>query len=107
MPIQVLSAIVENLSPQLEKFCIKNEAIDETMVLEYLAKKTMVGILPQPHPIIIHRFDNSVQTRKWITSYMWGSFYMQSLDVGTGQDALVRPSMWVGTKVKLFGVSFQ
>lgn len=71
LPIQVLSTLVETLSPILENFVLEKDLNADTKVLEYLASRTMVGVLPQPHPIIVHRFVYSMPLRHWIRSYIW------------------------------------
>ena len=71
LPIQVLSIMTDYLAPQITSYCIDNELSDETRVLEYLASKTMVGVLPQPHPIILHNFMYTKEMHYWVTAYYW------------------------------------
>ncbi|KAJ3000495.1 cell wall biogenesis protein [Globomyces sp. JEL0801] len=101
LPIQVLSTLVQKLGPQIEAFCIEHDLNVDTKVMEYLSAQTMVGVLPQPHPIITHSFiySNSM--------HIWGSFYMKSVETNNAEIAKLCPSIWAGTKVKLFGVSIQ
>jgi hypothetical protein len=74
MPIQVLGTLVDHLAPQIEQYCIANDLNNDSKVIAYLSRKTMVGVLPQPHPIITHSFVHTPQMHSWITAYLWVSF---------------------------------
>ncbi|KAJ3305541.1 cell wall biogenesis protein [Kappamyces sp. JEL0829] len=105
LPVQVLSTLVETLGPQVESFIIHNDLSVDTKVAAYLSAQTMVGVLPQPHPIITHSFIYSPAMHSWITAYLWGSFYMASLETPNAETAKLCPSIFGGTKVKLFGIT--
>jgi hypothetical protein len=66
-----LVTLVEHLAPQIEAFCIEHDLNVDTKVLSYLSQKTMVGVLPQPHPIITHSFIYSPPMQQWVTAYLW------------------------------------
>lgn len=100
----MLSTIVEKLGPQVENFVIQHELNVDTKVMSYLATHTMVGILPQPHPIITHAFVNSAAIQTWVTSHVWGTFYLVSLEPLSAEVAKLCPCMFGGTRVKLFGI---
>lgn len=51
------------LSPLVEKFVSKSSSVpDEEVVLDFIRKTTMVGVLPVPHPIITRRCDPDLHT---------------------------------------------
>eukprot|EP00668_Euglena_longa_P001088 GGOE01001299.1.p1 GENE.GGOE01001299.1~~GGOE01001299.1.p1 ORF type:complete len:742 (+),score=157.12 GGOE01001299.1:31-2226(+) len=45
---------------------------NETELLSFIQRTTLVGLLPIPHPILIRRFEMQPETRKWLTSWQWG-----------------------------------
>ncbi|KAL8272056.1 hypothetical protein Esti_003991 [Eimeria stiedai] len=57
---------------EVEAECSEKGLIDQTQVLEFLQKTTMVGLLPVPHPIVIRNYYPNAYTDLWFTSYMWG-----------------------------------
>jgi hypothetical protein len=67
----VLCTLVEVLCPQVEAFVVQNELNVDTKVIAYLANQTMVGVLPQPHPIITHSFIHTPALKAWVTAYLW------------------------------------
>jgi hypothetical protein len=71
LPIQVLTTLVETLSPKLEQFVTQHDLNVDTKVLVYLAEQTMVGVLPQPHPIITHAFIYTKAMQSWVNGYIW------------------------------------
>lgn len=63
---------------QVEAECSEKGLIDQTQVLEFLQKTTMVGLLPVPHPIVIRNYYPNAYTDLWFTSYMWGVLVSRS-----------------------------
>lgn len=78
LPIQTITRLIHCLLPMVEEECQEKGLIDQTQVLEYLQKVTMVGLLPVPHPIIIRNYQPNTYTALWFTSYMWGVIFSRS-----------------------------
>ena len=93
---------MEALGPKLEKTIVNLELIDDRKVLEIVRKETMVGVLPQPHPLHVSLFVFSDNFQIWLKSYMWGCFYLKSIQNVDPDFAKICPSIWAGTKVAIF-----
>ncbi|KAL0479284.1 HID1 domain-containing protein [Acrasis kona] len=78
LPLQVVKALFDVLTPEVEKLCSREMATSED-VLDYLRKSTLVGLLPVPHTIIIRTFQNNPRIDVFLTTYLWGLIYLKSL----------------------------
>jgi High-temperature-induced dauer-formation protein len=76
LPLLVLLTLSNTLGPTLEEYCTINELNDEKKVLDFVTQFTLVGQLPQPHPITICLFKYSDQMHLWFTSYLWVSDFL-------------------------------
>ena len=47
-------------------------AVDVDQVLHFIAGTMIVGLLPQPHPIVVRGFHPNPNIEFWLTWYMWG-----------------------------------
>ena len=50
--------------------------LTELEVTSYIQTITLVGILPQPHPIIIRKFPSNLSISTWFSSYLYGTICM-------------------------------
>jgi len=78
LPLQTITRLIRSLLPLVEAECQEKGLLDQSDVMEYLQKTTMVGLLPVPHPIIIRNYQSNVYTSLWFTSYMWGVIFSRS-----------------------------
>ena len=95
LPLNTITALLENLGMKIEQMCEDNEMSDES-VMEYLENATLVGLLPVPHPIFVRKFQFSESVCIWFFSYMWGVIYLRH--------STPLPTIWIGSNVKLFTV---
>eukprot|EP01112_Ceratiomyxa_fruticulosa_P011774 TRINITY_DN3228_c0_g1_i1.p1 TRINITY_DN3228_c0_g1~~TRINITY_DN3228_c0_g1_i1.p1 ORF type:complete len:920 (-),score=197.60 TRINITY_DN3228_c0_g1_i1:95-2854(-) len=75
LPLDNIIRIITTLSPQIQRLCT-GSAADETQILEFLQKSTLVGILSVPHPIVIRKYQPNEATKIWFTTYMWGVIFL-------------------------------
>lgn len=80
------------VSPQIRTL-LTGSASDETNILDFLAKSTLVGILPLPNPILIRKYQSNEATDVWFSTFIWSLIYKKN------------PLLFGGTKIKLFLVS--
>ncbi|KAI8915975.1 high-temperature-induced dauer-formation protein-domain-containing protein [Gorgonomyces haynaldii] len=104
LPLQVLSILVQTLGQRMEHYCTVNQINDESKLLDFVSKETMVGVLPQPHPLQVCVFVYSNPMHVWFTSYFWGCVYLQSIDTMSQEVMKICPSIWAGSKISLFQV---
>lgn len=64
--------------PQVEAECHERGLIDQSEVLEYLKRTTMVGLLPVPHAIIIRNYHPNAYTGLWFTTYTWSVIFSRT-----------------------------
>ena len=94
--MKLLLDVLGVLGPEVSKLCPadENDACDEQVILSYLQRRTLVGLIPLPKPISIRKFRMSNEIASWLTSFLYGVIYLHNS----------YPSIWYGTNVKLFTV---
>eukprot|EP00922_Rhytidocystis_sp_ex-Travisia-forbesii_P051311 GHVS01076171.1.p1 GENE.GHVS01076171.1~~GHVS01076171.1.p1 ORF type:complete len:784 (-),score=101.79 GHVS01076171.1:124-2475(-) len=78
LPLQTITRLIHCLLPMVETECAEKGLVDQSEVLEFLQRTTMVGLLPVPHPIIIRNYQPNAYTALWFTSYMWGVIFSRA-----------------------------
>eukprot|EP01055_Gregarina_sp_Pseudo9_P001834 Gregarina_sp_Pseudo_9__1833@NODE_224_length_3530_cov_15_940132_g208_i0_p1_GENE_NODE_224_length_3530_cov_15_940132_g208_i0NODE_224_length_3530_cov_15_940132_g208_i0_p1_ORF_typecomplete_len679_score97_43Hid1/PF12722_7/6_3e61Dymeclin/PF09742_9/8_8e57Phage_Coat_A/PF05357_13/0_29_NODE_224_length_3530_cov_15_940132_g208_i08682904 len=73
-----IEKVLTYLLPKVEAHCQDQGLNNHGQVLEYLAKTTLVGILPVPHKILVRNFLSSKDAATWIISYVWGVIFMKN-----------------------------
>mmetsp|Transcript_19013 Transcript_19013/g.31170 ORF Transcript_19013/g.31170 Transcript_19013/m.31170 type:complete len:747 (-) Transcript_19013:439-2679(-) len=100
LPLQTIIRLIRTLLPQVEDFCKRNEkdgnVVDESMVVEFIQKTTMVGLLPVPHPILMRKYQANQYTGLWFTTYLYGVIYLRNQS----------PALFDGNTVKLFTITY-
>ena len=95
LPIGTVLRLLQHLVPQVENLCRRNAgSVDEDLVLQFLQKTTMVGLLPVPHAIIVRRYQPNKFTNIWFSTYLWGVIFLRNQ----------RMPLFDGTKISLFHV---
>eukprot|EP00943_MAST-04B_sp_MAST-4B-sp1_P000331 g331.t1 len=95
LPIGTVLRLLQHLVPQVENLCKRNAgSADEDLVLQFLQKTTMVGLLPVPHAIIVRRYQPNKFTNIWFSTYLWGVIFLRNQ----------RMPLFDGTKIRLFHV---
>ena len=95
LPIGTVLRLLQHLVPQVENLCRRNAgSVDEDLVLQFLRKTTMVGLLPVPHAIIVRRYQPNKFTNIWFSTYLWGVIFLRNQ----------RMPLFDGTKISLFHV---
>ncbi len=52
---------------------------DESEILDFLEHGTLVGLLPQPHPILIRRYQSAPGPTVWFCLFIWSDIYLKSV----------------------------
>uniref|UniRef100_A0A0G4HK78 Dymeclin n=1 Tax=Chromera velia CCMP2878 TaxID=1169474 RepID=A0A0G4HK78_9ALVE len=78
LPLQTVTRLVECLLPRVERECHEKSMTNQSEVVGFLQRTTMVGLLPVPHPIIIRNYQPNAYTALWFTSFMWGVIFARS-----------------------------
>eukprot|EP00842_Homolaphlyctis_polyrhiza_P004614 jgi/Hompol1/5153/HPOL_001125-RA len=107
LPLLTLLTLADHMRPRIELFCLENDLNDDRRVIEFLSKETVVGVLPQPHPIMMRRFVNSDAMHVWFTSFFWGLVYLKGSEATDAETAKLCPPIWIGTAVSLFQLHFK
>ncbi|XP_061613141.1 protein HID1-like isoform X3 [Phyllopteryx taeniolatus] len=94
LPLQTIMRLLQVLVPQVEKICIDKALTDESEILKFLQRGTLVGLLPVPHPILIRKYHANAATSSWFRAYTWGVLYLRNLD----------PPIWYDTDIRLFEI---
>ena len=75
-PVETLKGLFAALEPLVQGLEQQFEQVTEPEVLTLLKNTTLVGVLPAPHPILIHRFRANPDTRDWVQTFLWAVIYI-------------------------------
>ena len=77
--LEPILRLINGLYPAVEKFSQGEDGgVDTDQVLQYLASTTAVGILPQPHAIVIRTYSPNAYTSLWFSTYLWGVIFTRN-----------------------------
>lgn len=90
LPLHTTLKTIECLSRQLDKVRKDNptRVMNETEIIKFVQKGTLVGLLPVPHPILIRKYRSNEETDSWFKTCTWAIIY-------------VKTPIWLGTAIKL------
>lgn len=82
LPLVTLQRLLEYMAPRLQEEArrLGTDASDETLV-KFIRDETVVGVLPVPHRIIMHRYRPNNYTHVWFSSFLWGVIYLRNTQV--------------------------
>ena len=92
LPIDPILILVSECLPKVSSLASLST---NTAAIEYLRSATLVGLLPPSSPLKPRKFTHSTHSTVWLTSLVWGSVYVQSLETFW---------VWRDTNVRLFFV---
>jgi hypothetical protein len=71
---------VQRLVPMVEGFVTRSPDVGERSVVDFLRRTTLVGLVPSPPPLTVHRYVSSAATEQWMSAYTWGKLYLRHQD---------------------------
>lgn len=71
--LKCLFSYIDPLVQGLEK---QFEQVTEAEVLQLLKDVTVVGVVPPPHHILVHRYRGNSETRSWLQTFAWAVVYV-------------------------------
>ena len=74
--IDTLKSLFRYLDPQLQSLEKHYEQVTETEVVKLLTETTVVGVVPPPHHILVHRYRGNADTRSWLQTFVWAVVYV-------------------------------
>ncbi|OAD76099.1 hypothetical protein PHYBLDRAFT_180518 [Phycomyces blakesleeanus NRRL 1555(-)] len=98
LPLKTILATLDYLVPQIEAMCTTQSLTSDQQILDFLRHQSLSGILPQPQPLSMHRFQWNESLVIWFRSMLWGQTYVSSI---------ANHGPWNGTSVKLFQIKQQ
>jgi hypothetical protein len=78
LSLSVVDATIQYLEPLLIEFCKEHGNEDE--ILEFVESQSLVGVIPVPHPISIHRYRKSNKTDLSVLVFFWSTVFMRASD---------------------------
>ena len=79
---------VESLAQSL------NGNVSEDDIVKFIRETTLVGVLPQPHAIVVRKYQPNKYTSLWFTTFMWGVVFMRNQTM----------PLWDGTTIQIFSI---
>lgn len=77
VPVLTIIRFLQGILPQIETI-INGDTQDEDIIVNFLRKTTLVGLLPPPHPLIIRHFNTSRQGHAWLTRSIWITIFFRT-----------------------------
>eukprot|EP01029_Cantina_marsupialis_P020678 TRINITY_DN48607_c0_g2_i2.p1 TRINITY_DN48607_c0_g2~~TRINITY_DN48607_c0_g2_i2.p1 ORF type:complete len:517 (-),score=189.01 TRINITY_DN48607_c0_g2_i2:219-1769(-) len=73
LPMSTIHCLLYHLMPKVKSLLSGSEMIDvdDSVVLNFLSEATLVGLLPQPHRIMVRKFTPSAFSALWIHQFQW------------------------------------
>jgi len=95
LPLNVILNLLNYLKPKVEQLSVSlNGLINEDDIIKFINDTTMVGVLPQPHPIVVRKYQPNKYTSLWFTTFLWGVVFMRNQNM----------PLWDGTTIKIFSI---
>jgi hypothetical protein len=76
LPLAVVDAMTQYLEPLLVEFCKEHGNEDE--ILDFVEEQSLVGVVPVPHPIAIHRYRRSAKTDHSVLVFFWSTVFLRA-----------------------------
>jgi hypothetical protein len=77
LPLLTTQRLIEYLAPLLADFVRRNDNIvDDDAVVRFIRATTVVGMLPQPHPILMRKYVPNAHTASWFSVLMWSWVFL-------------------------------
>jgi len=77
--LHAIQSLLGHLVPKVAALLEASDGTaDEQMVLEFLQQSTMVGLLPVPHALVMHKYTANEFTQLWFTTFMWGVVFLRN-----------------------------
>lgn len=96
MPTFALKRMLDFLNSEMQTQKDKYGGVmHEGDLLDFISRNTLVGILPVPHPIVMHRYQPNGFTALWFTTFLWSTVFLS-----IGREI----SLIDANKIKLFNI---
>ena len=93
LPLNVIIRLLVHLQPRVEALSLSlNGCIVEQDIITFIQDTTLVGVLPQPHPIVVRKYQPNKYTSLWFTTFLWGVVFMRNQSV----------PLWDGSTIQIF-----
>lgn len=66
------------LAPLLQRHVDATGVVTDDACIEFLRSSTVVGVLPQPHPIVQRVYQPNAYTQLWFSTFTWSTIYLSS-----------------------------
>ena len=77
LSLGTLLRLVAYLGPLLERHAAETGGADgDEGCIEFVRSSTVVGVLPQPHPIVQRVYQPNAYTALWFSTFTWSSVYL-------------------------------
>jgi hypothetical protein len=88
-----VNRLLDYLKPKVEELAKKLDGvINENDIVRFIQETTLVGVIPQPHPIVVRAYQPNKYTSLWFTTFLWGVIFMRNQII----------PLWDGSTVEIF-----
>lgn len=96
--LHAIHAMLGHLVPRVSKLLAEGDGtVDEGAVLAFVRDTTMVGLLPVPHALVMHKYTANEFTQLWFTTFLWGVVFLRNQEF----------PIYDTRKIKLFAIAVE
>ncbi len=78
LALGTIGRLTAYLAPLLQRHVDATGAATDDACIEFLRSSTVVGVLPQPHPIVQRVYQPNAYTWLWLSTFTWSTIYLSS-----------------------------
>ena len=82
LPIKLVFIVITELQGKVENLIEQKKKIKDSELVKYVEDYSMVGILPEPHRILLRKEQLSWQIILWFKSYIWITVFLKTQSLG-------------------------
>ena len=78
LALGTIGRLTAYLAPLLQRHVDATGVVTDDACIEFLRSSTVVGVLPQPHPIVQRVYQPNAYTQLWFSTFTWSTIYLSS-----------------------------
>jgi len=78
LALGTLGRLVSYLTPLLQRHVDASGATVDEACIDFLRSSSVVGVLPQPHPIVQRVYTPNEYTQLWFSTFTWSTIYLSA-----------------------------
>jgi hypothetical protein len=96
--LHAIQSLLGHMVPRVARLLEESDGTaDEQVVMRFLEHSTMVGLLPVPHALVMHKYTANEFTQLWFTTFLWGVVFLRNQEF----------PIYDSRKIRLFAITVE